>query len=322
MPPDPTLSGIRQAATRIADLVVHTPIVDSPGLGDGVGLKLEALQPTGSFKVRGAANRILQMSETARRRGVVTASTGNHGRAVAHVAARLGIPAAICLSEAVPAGKVASLEELQCELVIGGTSQDEAMDRARSLAERGMTLVHPFDDPHVIAGQGTVALEILADRPDTATVLVPLSGGGLAAGTLVAIKTLDPSVRVTGVCMERAAVMAASLRAGAPVEMPEQSTLADSLQGGIGLDNSYTFRLVRDLIDDVVLLTEPEIWAGMRYALEYHRIALEGGAAVGIGAILAGKVDIDGGTVIVCTGANLERRHLRALAEELDTASA
>lgn len=322
MPPEPTLDGVRAAAERIAGLIADTPMIGAPELGPGVTLKLESLQPTGSFKVRGAANRILSLTANEREKGVVTASTGNHGRAVAHVAAQLGIPAAICISEGVPPGKVAALEASGCEVVVDGASQDVAMANAGALVtERGMTLVHPFDDPEVICGQGTIGLEILQARPQVGTVLVPLSGGGLAAGVLVALKSSRPDIRVIGVSMRRAAVMAASLEAGHPVEMPERPTLADSLQGGIGLDNRHSFRIVRELIDDVVLLSESEIWAGMLHALGTHRLVLEGGAAVGIGALLAGRIDVDGETVIVCTGANIEPRHLRELSEELDATS-
>lgn len=322
MQPEPTPAGIRAAIERIADLTVRTPIVDAVGLGEGVGLKLESLQPTGSFKVRGAANRILTLDADERRRGVVTASTGNHGRAVAHIAATLGIPAAVCISRGVPPGKVAALRALGCEVVIDGDSQDHAMENALTLvAERGMTLVHPFDDPSVICGQGTIGVEILEQRPGTDTVIVPLSGGGLAAGILLAVKAANPATRVVGVSMERAAVMAASLEAGAPIEMPERPTLADSLQGGIGLDNAHTFRIVAELMDEVVLLSESEIWAGMRHALAAQRLVLEGGAAVGIGALLAGKVESNGEVVVVCTGANIEHRHLRDLVEELDVTS-
>lgn len=313
------MDGVRAASSRIAGLIADTPVIDAPELGHRVGLKLESLQPTGSFKVRGAANRILSLSPSEREAGVVTASTGNHGRAVAHVANHLGIPAAVCVSEGVPAGKVAALRALGCELVIDGDSQDVAMDNARSLVtERGMTLVHPFDDPDVICGQGTIGLEIITARPEVSTVLLPLSGGGLAAGVLLAVKGLRPDTRVIGVSMRRAAVMAASLEAGVPVDMPERATLADSLQGGIGLDNRHTFKIVRNLLDDVVLLSESEIWAGMRHALASHRLVLEGGAAVGIGALLAGKVAADGDVVVICTGANMENRHLRELSEELD----
>lgn len=169
-----------------------------------------------------------------------------------------------------------------------------------------MTLVHPFDDLQVIAGQGTIGLEILEDAPGIDVVLVPLSGGGLISGVALAMKALRPTVRVVGISMEHGAVMAASLEAGHPVELPEEPTLADSLQGGIGLDNRLTFDICRDLVDDVVLLTEGEIADAMGFAFGSHRLILEGGGAVGIGAILAGKVDRGEKTAVVCSGANAE----------------
>lgn len=311
------MDDITRAARRISGVALRTPTMNSSGLGN-LTLKLETVQPTGSFKIRGAASKILSLDDSARSRGVVTASTGNHGRAVAHVAAHLGIPATICVSVGVPPGKIAALRALGCELVIDGASQTEALAHADQLVtERGMTLVHPFDDPEVIAGQGTAGLELTEQMPDVRTVLVPLSGGGLAAGVAIATKAFDPSVRVIGVSMRRAAVMAASVEAGAPVDMPEGQTLADSLQGGIGLDNRHTFDIVRDLLDDIMLVEERDIWAGMRYALEHHRLVLEGGAAVGIGAVLAGKVEGEPGLGIICTGSNIEAQHLAELAEEL-----
>lgn len=310
---------VQAARRRIDDLVLRTPVVPSPGLrrrtGVDVGLKLESLQPTGSFKIRGAASRLRALDTATARRGVVTASTGNHGRALAHVAAELGIPATVCLSERVPPGKVAALEELGCQVSIGGASQTDALaTAARLVAEEGLTLVHPFDDRDVIAGQGTIGLEIAEQHPDTTTVLVPLSGGGLLAGVAVAVKALRPEVRVVGVSMASGAVMAASLADGRPVELEEEATLADSLQGGIGTENRYTFALVRDLVDDVVLVGEQDIWDAMRFALDHHRIILEGAAAVGIAALLAGHVDVDGPATVICTGGNAEQAHVEALA--------
>lgn len=307
----PELDDIEAAAGRIAGVAVRTPLVRSPELssrnGAEVMLKLEGVQPTGSFKVRGAASKILSLDPEEAARGVVTASTGNHGRAMAYVASRLGIPAAVCVSDNVPPGKIAALEALGCELVIGGDSQSAALDTAASMVEeRGMTLVHPFDDPQVIAGQGTIGLEILEDAPGIDVVLVPLSGGGLISGVALAMKALRPTVRVVGISMEHGAVMAASLEAGHPVELPEAPTLADSLQGGIGLDNRLTFDICRDLVDDVVLLDEAEIADAMGFAFAAHRLILEGGGAVGIGAILAGKVDRSATTAVVCSGANAE----------------
>lgn len=319
--PIPTSDDVSGAARRIGGIAVQTPIVDAPDLGP-VALKVETVQPTGSFKVRGAASKILSLDDGARTRGVVTASTGNHGRAVAHVAGRLGIPAAVCVSEGVPAGKVSALEAMGCELVIDGRSQADALVNAAQLVgERGMTLVHPFDDPDVIAGQGTIGLEIAERLPNLRTVVVPLSGGGLAAGVAIALKGIDPTIRVVGVSMARSAVMATSLERGLPVEMDERPTLADSLQGGIGLDNRYTFRILSELLDDVVLIDEPQIWSGMRYALERHRLVLEGGAAVGIGALLSGKLEARTPTAVIVTGSNIEASHLAELAEELSDAA-
>ncbi len=315
-----TIDEVRTAQRRIAGVAVRTPLVPSAPLrahtGADVSLKLESVQPTGAFKVRGAAARIVALDPEARTRGVVTASTGNHGRAVAHVAREFGIPAAVCLSERVPAGKIGALEALDCELVIGGTSQTQALEAAARLVdERGMTLIHPIDDRDVIAGQGTIGLELLEDAPDLAAVLVPLSGGGLISGVALAVKATRPDARVVGISMERAPVMAASLEAGHPVELDEEPTLADSLQGGIGGDgNRHTFAMVRDLVDDIVLLGEAEIWAGMRFALEEHRLVLEGAGAVGIAALLAGRVTVDGSVAIVCSGANAEPDQIAALA--------
>jgi threonine dehydratase len=315
-----TLADVTAARERIAGVAVTTPVIPAMGL-PGTGrwwLKLEGIQPTGSFKVRGAASRLGAIDPAILDRGVVTASTGNHGRAVAHVAAARRIPATICVSVHVPPGKVAALREIGCEVIIGGDSQADALLTADALVEeRGMTLIHPFDDPQVIAGQGTIGLEMLEQVPTATTVVVPLSGGGLAAGIAVAVKATRPDLRVVGVAMERAAVMAASLDAGRPLDLPEEPTLADSLQGGIGLANATTFPIVRALVDEVVLLTEQEIWDGMRFAFDQHRLILEGGAAVGIAAVLAGHLDIaaDEDGVLICSGANAEPAHVLALAQ-------
>jgi threonine dehydratase len=324
LPPDlaalpVSAADVEAAARRIAGVVVRTPLVGSAPLAEAVGrdvsLKLEGVQPTGSFKVRGAASKILSLDPAVAARGVVTASTGNHGRAVAHVARTLGIPATVCVSVHVPPGKVAALEALGCDLVVGGESQTAALRTAGDLVDgRGMTLVHPFDDPEVIAGQGTIGLELGEDRPDVATVLVPLSGGGLAAGVALALKAARPAVRVVGVSMEGGAVMAACIARGSAVELDEVPTLADSLQGGIGRDNRCTLPMAAALVDEVVLLSEQQIWDGMRCAYDQHRLLLEGAGAVGVGALLAGLADGDGPVAVICSGANVEDAHVAALA--------
>ena len=284
--------------------------------GSRVMLKMETAQPAGSFKIRGAASKIGGMTEEERGRGVVAASTGNHGRAVAYVASRFGIPATICVSTRVPAGKLAALDALGCRVIREGDSQAEALEVAnRLVAEEGLTLVHPFDDSDVIAGQGTIGLEIWEQSPDVSDVLVPLSGGGLISGVALALKSRRPSVRVVGVSMERAPAMALSLEAGRPVEVTEEPTLADSLQGGIGKDNRHTFPMVRELVDQVVLVDEDEIWEGMLWAFTRQGVVLEGGGAVGLAALLADKVELAGPTVVVCSGGNVETDQLLALGE-------
>lgn len=310
---------VEAARGRLPGIAVRTPLVPSPALSEETGvdvyLKLETVQPTGSFKVRGAASKLLTLSDAERRRGVVTASTGNHGRAVAYVARRLGIEAIVCISAGVPAGKVQALGDLGAKVEVVGESQLDALDRAHSIADsQGAAFVHPFDDVDVIAGQGTIGLEIAEDLPEVRTVVVPLSGGGLLAGIGAALAAAAPSALPVGVSMRRAPVMAMSLAAGHPVDAPEEETLADSLRGGIGLDNRNSFHLVSELIGDVVLVDEHSIWAGMRYLFDHHRIVAEGGAAVGVGALLKGAVDpLDGPVAVVISGANAEPAHVSAL---------
>jgi threonine dehydratase len=268
--------------------------------------------------VRGAANKILSLSAEDRARGVVTVSTGNHGRAVAYVAQMLGIRATVCLSELVPANKVNALNQLGAEVVIHGKSQDDAAVRAEALqTERGLSMIHPFDDPTIIAGQGTIGLELLLDAPDLATVLVPLSGGGLISGIALALKSANPAIRVIGITMEHGAAMYQSLQAGHPVEVEETESLADSLGGGVGLGNQYTFGMVQQLVNDVVLVSEDEIARAMAFAFHEHHLVTEGAGAVGIAALLAGKISpADGKTVVVVSGGNVDLSALMQIAQK------
>ncbi|WP_449043671.1 hydroxyectoine utilization dehydratase EutB [Paracoccus versutus] len=311
-----TLDDIRAAAERIRGHVIETPLVRdealSARLGQPVWLKCEYRQTTGAFKLRGATNAILSLPPEALARGVVTASTGNHGRALAHAARALDVPATVCLSRLVPGNKVQAIRDLGAQVRIAGASQDEAMaEVARAVAQEGMTEIPPFDHKAVVAGQGTIGLEI--GTPET--VLVPLSGGGLAAGVAVAIKALAPGTRVIGLTMENGAAMAASLAAGHPVEVAETASLADSLGGGIGLQNRVTFALCRALLDDVILLTEAEIAQGIRHLGRAGHV-VEGAASVGTAALLAGKVVPQGPTVCILSGANIDPAlHARIMAE-------
>jgi len=304
------LDRIIQAQDRIAGRVLRTPLTLSSSLsaqcGAPVHLKLESHQPTGSFKLRGATNAVLSLSDEARRRGLVTASTGNHGRALAHAARAEGVRAVVCMSALVPANKVDAVKALGAEVRIVGRSQDDAQEEVERLVrEEGLTSIPPFDHADVIAGQGTVGLEIAEARPETELVLVPLSGGGLAAGVAAAVKGKLPQARVIGISMARGAAMHESLRAGKPVQVEELETLADSLGGGIGLANRYTFAMCRDLLDDVVLLSEEEIAEGIRHAFRVEGEVVEGAGAVGIAALLAKKIPVSGPTVVVVSGRNI-----------------
>lgn len=306
---------VESARERVYRIAVRSPLVPSVALTERAGvdvhLKLETVQPTNSFKVRGAASRILAIPPAERVRGVVTASTGNHGRAVAYVAHRLAVPATICVSSDVPVGKMAAFEGLGCGVEVVGRSQDEALERAVALAHAtGAAFVHPFDDPLVIAGQGTIGAEIVEDLPDVGKVMIPVSGGGLLAGVAGAL----PAGAAVAVSMSRAPVMALSLAAGHPVDAGEEHTLADSLRGGIGMDNRHTFGLVSRFVDDVTLVDEDGIWAAMRFLFDHHRLIVEGAGAVGVAAILGGSVDLGPGpSVVVVSGANAEPGHIASL---------
>jgi threonine dehydratase len=250
-----------------------------------------------------------------RGRGVVAASTGNHGRALAHAAKAEGALATICMSRLVPENKISEIRRLGANIQIIGRSQDEAQDEVnRLVAEKGMVMVPPFDNVAVVAGQGTLGLELLEQLPDAATVLVPLSGGGLAAGVAAAVKGVNPRARVIGLTMARGAAMKASLDAGRPVQVEELPSLADSLGGGIGLDNRLTFAMCRDLLDDVILLSEEEIAAGMRHAYSVEREIVEGAGAVGIAALLHGRIQSEGPIVAILSGSNVDMQlHRRVI---------
>ncbi|MBY6199765.1 hydroxyectoine utilization dehydratase EutB [Maritalea mobilis] len=305
-----TFADILGAAQRIKGVADATPLVPSPFFsalaGQEVLLKLENMQPIGAFKLRGAFNAMATLPEGVT--GVTCCSTGNHGRGVAFAARQRGLRAVICMSRLVPQAKIDGIRALGGEVQIVGDSQDDALAEAQRLvAEEGLVEISPFDDPAVIAGQGTIGLEILQARPDVRTLLVPLSGGGLAAGIAVAAKAIDPAIRVIGISMERGAAMFESLKAGQPVEVEEVPSLADSLGGGIGMANKLSFPLCRDLLDDTVLVTEEEIYRAMQTLFYEDRIVAEGACVVGLAALQSGKVSAgDGPVATIITGRNLD----------------
>lgn len=303
------IEDIRAAQTALRGKVVRTPLVPASSLstpgGRTVLLKLESLQPTGAFKLRGATNKLHALSDDERTRGVVTMSTGNHGRGVAFAARAWGVRAVVCMSRLVPENKVAAIRDLGAEVRIVGDSQDEAEKEVVRLVEHhGMTFVHPFDDPAVLAGQGTIGLELLEDLPAVDSVIVPLSGGGLIGGIALALKDLIPSVRIIGVSMARGAAMIESLKAGCPVNVREEASLADSLGGGIGLGNRYTFPIVRDLVDEVLTVEEHQIAEAMAHLYWREQLISEGGAAIGVAVLLHDLAQNLGHTVAVIISGN------------------
>ena len=307
-----SLDKIKKAHQNIAQYVNHTPIVYSDFLSKNrtVKLKLESLQITGSFKLRGALNKLLSLSKDQKKKGVVACSTGNHGKGVAYAASVLGISSTIYMSSMVPLYRKKAIEALGANVEIVGKNSDEADLYSREISKKkNMTLVHPFDDEEVIAGQGTVGLEMLEDFPNLDTVIIPTSGGGLVGGIALAIKLQKPKAKVIAVSMARGPSMYESLKEGNPVDVEELETLADCLGGSIGLNNKYTFNIVKNTIDDFVLVDEDKIAEGIKMNFFEHRLVTEGAAAT---SVMVAKDNLSTylGKNIVCLicGGNIESK--------------
>lgn len=286
--PHPGLSEIEAAAARIGAHVVRTPVEELGIEGLHALAKLETLQHTGSFKLRGAASRMLTLGARQRATGVVAASSGNHGRAVAHVAAQLGVPAAICVPSWVDSVKLHAIRAAGAEIHMEADSYDGALLVALRLAdERGLTFVHPFDDPEVIAGQGTIGLELVEQEPALDVILIPLSGGGLCAGIAAAVRALSPETTLIGVSARNAAVLHNCLLAGRRMDVAERPTLASALSGGLGERNDHSLAMVASLLDEAWLVDEDEIARAMVWGAERLGTAVEGGGAVALAPLLA-----------------------------------
>ncbi|CAN5781457.1 hydroxyectoine utilization dehydratase EutB [soil metagenome] len=321
---DLSLDAVHRARMRLEGISRRTPLATSGALsrltGANVKLKLEGTQDTRSFKVRGAGNAIISLLEAGEVKRLVTYSTGNHGRATTHIAAQLGLPVTVCVSSNTTDDKRSDLADLGAEVRVVGNTQDAAARAASALVDSDTALVDPIDDPATTAGHATIGLELLEDWPEVDTVVVPVSGGALIAGVALAVKSAGRSVRVIGVSMDRGAAMHASLQAGRPVEVPEFESLADSLQGGIGLDNTHTFRMVRELVDDLILVSEDQIGLAMALALGEERLVLEGAGACPIAAMLAPSRPVLGDNVaLIATGAMVGAEHLCRIAARHST---
>lgn len=308
-PPHPTLTDVEAARERIRPYAHHTPLRRSAGLseiaGTDVWLKLEVEQQTGSFKLRGAANTLTQLTDEERAAGVVAVSSGNHGRAVSYMARQLGVDATICISSRVPDVKVKAMRDLGAEVLISGSDQDGADANARRLVQEGRTFVHPFDDPRVISGQGTISLEVLEDRASVGRILVPLSGGGLAGGIAVAAVGKVPGIQVVGISQDLGPAMYDSIRVGELTDVVEEDSLADALVGGLGPVNNHSFHLCRTLLTDTLLVSENQIAVAMAWLYREEGLTVEGGGAVGVAALLAGIVSGGPETAVIVSGGNV-----------------
>jgi threonine dehydratase len=308
-----TLADIRAAGDRIRPMARRTPVIDvSSAAGRPLFLKLESLQPAGAFKIRGAYNMVAQLTDEQRRRGVVTYSSGNHGQAMALAARELGAPAVVVMPTTAPQIKIDGAKAFGAEVIFAGTTSVERRTRAEAEAEaRGLTMVPPFDHEWIIAGQGTVGLEILEQQPGVAAVLVPIGGGGLIAGAATAIKLSNPSVRVIGVEPSGAAAMKASIDAGEPVTLPKTESVADGLMPVRPGD--LTFAHVREYVDGIVIVEDAQIAEAVQWAFEKAKIVAEPSGAATIAAALAGAAGTDGPVVAIVSGGNMSVERLGSL---------
>lgn len=301
---------IVQAHKRIGGEVVKTPLVRSEMLakqtGADVWFKLESLQKTGSFKLRGALNKIASLSEAELKSGVITASAGNHAQGVAYAASLKGVSALIVVPKTAPETKKAGIKRYGAELVVHGDSYDEAEQHAYQLAkETGRTFVHAFEDNEIIAGQGTVGLEALLEEPDFDTILVPAGGGGLICGIAIAAKTINPAVKVIGIQTHASPPWYYSFKAGKLVDVEYSDSLADGLHGGITQGN---LDLALQIVDDIILVEEEQVAQAMYWMAKQHHYMIEGSGAVGIAALLNGYLpDLAGKKVLtIVSGSNVD----------------
>ena len=299
-----TLADIRDAAKRLSKIARITPLLDvSAQAGRRLLLKCESLQPSGAFKIRGAYNMVAQLSDDQRRRGVVTFSSGNHGQAMALAARELGAPAVVVMPTTASKVKVDGARGFGAEVIFAGTTSTERRERAEAEArERGLTIVPPFDHPWIIAGQGTTGLEILEQCPDVATVLVPIGGGGLAAGVAAAIKLSRPEVLVIGVEPAGAAAMKASIEAGSPITLERAQSVADGLMPVRPGD--LTFAHVKQFVDRVVTVEDSQIIDAVLWLHGSANVVAEPSGAASVAAALSG-LGGSGPTVAIISGGNV-----------------
>jgi len=328
MTPPITLSEIFQARSRIAPYIFRTPLRESFLLSERTGsrvfLKLENWQITGSFKARGALNRMMLMRDKERSRGIVTASAGNHALGVAHAAHALGISAAtIFVPGTAPRAKLDKLREFSVDVRAVGETYDDAHHAAETFQhETGATFIHAYDDPRTVAGQGTIALEILEDLPDVDAILVPVGGGGMIAGIAIAAKAISPRVKIIGVQPAASPALRDSLRDNKCYEeYAAAPTICDGLAGGIG---KICFEVSKKLVDDVAIVEESETRAAIRALAETQQLIVEGSGAVGVAALLSRKINFAAKrgkrVAVVLSGGNIDLELLKKILLDADDA--
>jgi threonine dehydratase len=319
-----TAEDVARARAAIGDVTRHTPVLPSATLSERAGganvlLKAESLQRTGSFKIRGALNKLAAVGDACSR-GVVAGSAGNHAQALAFAAQARGVPCEVFMPAEASIGKTEAAQALGATVRLAGAAVDDCVSAARErAAETGMVFVHPFDDPDVVAGQGTLGLELLDDVPDLAKVVVPIGGGGLASGVAIAVKSARPDIEVVGVQAETVAPFPASLQAGEPIEAAQALTIADGI--AVKRPGKLTLELVREWVDDVVVVAEDDVAEAMVMLMEKAKLVVEGAGAVGVAALLAGATQAatDGATIVVLSGGNVDAGLLATVARRHET---
>lgn len=303
-----TFDMIKEAAETIKGSVKRTQIIECPTMekltGNKVFFKLENLQKTGSFKVRGALNKIMHLTEEEKARGVIASSAGNHAQGVALGATNLGIKSTIVMPGTAPLSKVVATRGYGAEVVQVGTVYDDAYKKACEIqAETGATFLHPFDDPYVIAGQGTIGMEIIEDLEDVDMVIVPIGGGGIASGIAKAVKSLKPSVKMVGVEAENAASMLEAVKQGCPCTIKTTPTIADGI--AVARAGQLTCEMIRDYVDEIVTVSEDDIARAILFLMEKGKVVAEGAGATPVAALLAGKIKEQGQNICcVISGGN------------------
>jgi threonine dehydratase len=312
-----TLKDFEETRARIAPHIKHTPLLTSRQLSERTGfdirLKAELFQRVGSYKIRGPLNKFALMPEEQKRRGVVCSSAGNHAQGVALAAKIHGIRAVVCMATNATPAKIAATKAYGAEVVLHGTIWDEANEKAKELVrDQGLTYVHPFDDEQLIAGQGTLGLEIVQDWPEVDAVIVPIGGGGLIAGVSMAVKSHNPNIRVIGVESSDGPAMQRSVEAG-ELQTIDCQTIIDGLR--VRRAGVLNFSVVQRFVDEIVALPDREIFDAMIWVMERCKLVVEGAAAAPVGALLQNLVKLPAGSrvAVVLSGGNLNLDQLRGL---------